>query len=331
MLSENALTSLRSAIESITKYGDVDLVRRDEWGKITFDSVEQHIAYAINMTSLLAEMPLESLTDHAAGELKARMPEVAGQLDLIDNFAIDQGDPATTCAQISAQVKNSVEQMHVLYSRWIPYMAYQRGDISESIKKIEDTIQRASALLDEGKTYLEETKEEVDKIVNATRQAAAGAGVATFTHAFAEEAKELAGKAQKWFWGMVGCSAGAVVAIAVLYCWPALSADANTWQIARNAFMKVSVIAVFFNGIVWCARMYRAKSHQNAVNRHRALSLQTFQAFVEATDDDRTRDAVLLAATKSIFANISTGLVEERANHEDPSVQFLEIGKQSIE
>lgn len=331
MISEDALANLRNAIKSITRYGDVDLVRRDEWGMITFDSVERHITYAITMTAFLAEMPLESLTDHAAGELQSRMPAVADQLARIDSFAIDQGDPSATRDQISTQVKNNVEQLHVLYSKWIPYLAYQRGDIDENIKKIEITNQKAISLLDDGKAYLEETKQEVNRIVGATRQAAASAGVATFTHAFDKEAEELKKESQKWFWGMIGCSAGAVGAIVLLYFWPALSADANTWQIVRNAFMKISAIAVLFNGIVWCARMYRARSHQTAVNRHRALSLQTFQAFVEATDDDRTRDAVLLAATKSIFANVSTGLVEERASHEDPSVQFLEIGKQSTE
>ena len=331
MLSENALTNLRDAIESITKYRDLDLVRRDEWGKITFDSVEQHITSAINMTSALAEMPLESLTDHAARELQSPMPAVAAQLASIDSFAIDQGDPSTTRNHISNEVKRNVEQMHVQYSRWIPYLAYQRGDIDENIKKIEDAIQQAHALLDDGKANLEETKAEVNRIVDATRQAAAGAGVATFTHAFDEEAKKLAAESQKWFKGMIWCSAGTLAAIVLLYFLPALPANPETWQIVRNAFMKVSAIAVLFNGIVWCARMYRARSHQTAVNRHRALSLQTFQAFVEATDDVRTRDAVLLAATKSIFANVSTGLVEERASHEDPSVQFLEIGKQSID
>lgn len=331
MLSENALTNLRNAIESITKYGELDLVRRDEWGKITFDSVEQHISYAIDMTSVLAEMPLESLTNHAANELQSSMPAVADLLARIDGFAIDQGDPSATRTQISREVKHSIEQMHVQYSRWLPYLAYQRGDIDENIKKIEDAIQLANALLHDGQAELEETKAEVNRIVDATRQAAASAGVATFTHAFDEEAKKLAAESQKWFKGMIWCSVATVVAIALLYCWPALPADPETWQIVRNAFMKVSTIAVFFNGIVWCARMYRARSHQTAVNRHRALSLQTFQAFVEATDDVRTRDAVLLAATKSIFANVSTGLVEERASHEDPSVQFLEIGKQTIE
>ena len=331
VISKDTLTNLTSAIESITKYRDTDLVERDEWGSITFDSVKPHITYAINTTLLLADMPLKSLTDHAAHELQSRMPAVADLFDRIDSFGIEQGDAAAIRDQIAHQVKTDVDQMHALYSRWIPYLAYQRGDITSNISKIEDAILAANERLEDAKTHQETKKEEVNRIVAATRDAAASAGVATFTHAFDKEAKKLADESRKWFWGTIGCSALAVGAIVLLYLWPTLPAEATTWQIVRNAFMKVSAIAVLFNGSVWCARMYRARSHQTSVNRHRALSLQTFQAFVEATDDSRTRDAVLLAATKSIFANVSTGLVGERPNVEDPSIQFLEIGKNSME
>lgn len=329
MISDDTLNKLTTAIESITTHGDVDLVKREDWGSITFDSVRNHITYAIKMTSLLRDMPLDSLTDHAARELQSHMPAVAALFDRIDSFGIEQGNASATRDQIAAEVKNAVEQMHAQYSRWIPYLAYQRGDISNNINQIEDAIHSANAQLDSAKTYQEEKREEVDRIVAAAREAAASAGVATFTSAFKEEAEQLASEAKKWFRGTIGCSVAAVLAIIFLYFLPTLSADASNWQIVRNAFMKISVIAVLFNGAVWCARMYRAKSHQTSVNRHRELSLKTFQAFVEATNDPRTRDAVLLAATKSIFANVSTGLVGDRPVGEDPSVQFLEIGNSS--
>lgn len=327
MISEDTLTSLKSSIESITNYRDVDLVRRDDWGAITFDSVKEHITYAINMTSSLTQMPLESLTDQAANDLQSHMPAVASLFARINDFGIEQGDASAMRNEIAIQVKQTVEQMHTTYSKWLPYLAYQRGDIARNIGKLEDAIRGADTQLADAKIYQEEKKEEVDKIVDATREAAASVGVATFTHAFDEEAKKLTAESKRWFGGIVGCSVATAGAVIGLYFWPILPADANTWQIVRNAFMKVSAIAVLLNGLVWCTRMYRARSHQASVNRHRALSLQTFQAFVQATGEPRTRDAVLLAATKSIFANVSTGLVGERSSGEDPSIQIMEIGK----
>ena len=66
--------------------------------------------------------------------------------------------------------------------------------------------------------------------------------------------------------------------------------------------------------------------HQYTINKHRALSLQTFQAFVGATNDPRTKDAVLLEATRAVFANTATGFAESGSSS-DSGIQFVEIGK----
>ena len=339
MISQERLATLKTAISSITKYKNTPLVKRStEWGKITFEDIESDINNVLTVTSGLEEMPLDHLTDTAAKELQNHMTLVAGLLERIDTFDLSQGIPNDVRNQIVLEFKPSAEGMHMYCSRWLLYLAYQRGDIAEKISQLksafsraeshlESVISRAERQLSDAESYQNDKKEEVDKIIVATRKAAASTGVATFTGEFAEEAAVKESAAQKWFWGAILCSIATIIAIIVLYFTDALSADAENWQIVRNALMKISVIAVLFNGAIWCARMYRAFAHQASTNRHRALSLQTFQAFVEATPDARTRDAVLLAATKSIFANVSTGLVGERTNVEDPSVQFLEIGK----
>ena len=328
MISQEMLATLKIAISSITKYKNTPLVKRStEWGKITFEDIESDINNVLTVTSSLEEMPLDHLTDAAAEELQTHMSLVAELFERIDTFDLSQGIPNDMRNQIVREFKPTADGMHMHCSRWLPYLAYQRGDIAENISQLKSAISRAERQLSDAESYQNDKKEEVDKIVVATRKAAASAGVATFTDEFAEEAAVKESAAQKWFWGAILCSIATIIVIIVLYFTPALSADAANWQIVRNALMKVSVIAVLFNGAIWCARMYRAFAHQASTNRHRALSLQTFQAFVEATPDARTRDAVLLAATKSIFANVSTGLVGERTNVQDPSVQFLEIGK----
>ncbi len=331
MISKETLDSLKTNIASITKYQDSSLTSRPEWGTITFDVVAAEIDYALSMTSSLAEMPLDSLTDIAASELFNSMPDVAQLLDQIDSFDVEQGNASATRDETARGLKDAVVYMHEQYGKWLPYLAFRRGDTDANINKLKDAVSTAQEKMSEVESYMRQKQDEVDNIVAAAREAAASAGVATFTHAFDKEADKLAETSSNWFWGTIGCSVGTVVAIVLLYFWPSLPADADNWAIVRNVFMKVSAVAVLLNGSVWCARMYRALAHQATTNRHRALSLQTFQAFASATDDDRTRDAVLLAATKCIFANTSTGLVEEGGSVQDPSVQFMEIGKKSSE
>ena len=74
--------------------------------------------------------------------------------------------------------------------------------------------------------------------------------------------------------------------------------------------------------------MYKAAKHQAAVNRHRGNALKTFQAFVKATNDDSTRDAVLLETTRSIFALTNTGYLDTGGEgSSDGAVKVLEIVK----
>ena len=334
MVSESTLDSLKTNITSITKYQDDDasLTRRSAWGTtITFDVVASEIDYVLSMTSTLAQMPLDSLTDIAASELLDSIPPVAQVLDRIDSFDVGQGNASATRDQIAIQLKDAVDNMYTQYGKWMPYLAFLRGDADAMINKLKDALSTAGEMTAEAESYTREKQGEVDNIVATAREAAGRAGVATHTQAFGDEAKKLTGTSSKWFWGTIVRSALTLGAIFVLYSWPSLPAGADNWAIARNMFMKVSAVAVLLNGSVWCARMYRALAHQATTNRHRALSLQTFQSFTSATDDDRVRDAVLLAATKCIFAHTSTGLVAESESVQDPSVQFMEIGSKSSE
>ena len=84
---------------------------------------------------------------------------------------------------------------------------------------------------------------------------------------------------------------------------------------------------MLFTGTLWCGRIYRALLHQAATNKHRALSLQTFRAFVEATEDENVKDAVLLSATRAIFASIPTGFVDQKAVPDDSSIKVVELAK----
>ena len=102
--------------------------------------------------------------------------------------------------------------------------------------------------------------------------------------------------------------AGATIAAALLfYFWPKVSSEADLWETLRNLASKAAIIAVLFTGTVWCGRIYRALVHQATVNRHRGLSLKTFQAFVESTDDSYVKDAVLMAATRTVLVLMPTG------------------------
>ncbi len=327
MAAAELVEELEEQIKSITRYEDTELVRRPEWGAITFEVATQDIEVARSIAGDLSTMPLSHLADQAARDIAAQIPNVSAYLQQIDEFNLE-GDATANRDRIASNLKGAVEGLLTSASQWIAYLAYKRGDIEESVKQIETVLAKAKEKLDEANTYASRTQEEVDNIVKLTREASASAGVATFTQEFDQEAERLAAASKKWLWAVIALAAFTSTAALISFYWPSLPSDANSWATTlRHVVAKVSVIATLFTGTIWCGRIYRALTHQRSINRHRALSLKTFQAFVQATDDPATRDAVLIAATKSIFGTVPTGLVDERGATQDASVNVLEIGK----
>ena len=276
----------------------------------------------------LLELPVEFLTDSAANQIISLIPKVAQRLDRINEFSIEGGgDTGSNRDALCAELHQATEQLQEIAGPAIPYLAFRRGDVTENIARLESTLSDARKSYDDAEKWVTGKKAEVEETVRATREAAASVGVATFTQEFDQEAKVLNKRSVRWLWA-TGLFGIATVAVAIFsYFWPSVSAEAGVWETLRNAVSKVTVIAVFFTSTVWCGRIYRALTHQATVNRHRALSLKTFRAFVEATEDDYVRDAVLMAATKAVFGTVPTGLVDQKTGGEEPAVSFVEFGK----
>ena len=327
MASAELVQQLEKQLETINQYKDAELIsRRENWGTITFETAAQDIDLARSIAGDLSAMPLALLTDQAAQEIESHIPDVSNHLQQIDEFKLE-GDATQNRNNIAARLHNAVAGLHAVASQWIPYLAYKRGDFSANIEKIETAVTDAEHRLDEAEAYAATKREEIDKIVNLAREASASVGVATFTSEFDSEAEALADNSLWWLGAVVGLALLTLASAIGSFFWPSLPDDANGWATLRHVVAKVSVIAMLFTGTVWCGRIYRALTHQRSINRHRALSLKTFQAFVKATDDPATRDAVLVAATKSIFANVPTGFVEERTAERDASVNIFDVGR----
>ena len=326
MAGAELVQELEEQIKTITRYQDTELVQRPKWGAITFEVATQDIDVARSIAGDLSTMPLSHLADQAARDIATQIPAVSTYIQQIDEFELE-GNAAANRDSIASNLKSAVEALLTSASPWIAFLAYKRGDIEDRVKRTEEALTEAKAKLDEAESYAVGKREEVDKIVTLTREAAASAGVATFTHEFDEEARRLAKGSSKWLLAVVVLAVFTFATAVASFFWPSLPDDANSWATLRNVVAKVSVIAILFTGTIWCGRIYRALTHQRSINRHRALSLKTFQAFVKATDDPAIRDAVLMAATKSIFGNVPTGFVDERGATQDTSVNVLEIGK----
>ena len=174
---------------------------------------------------------------------------------------------------------------------------------------------------------------EIKEILKAAREAAPSTAVTTFTEEFKNEASDLYKRSEKWLKATI---AFAILTILVAIFFDklvdllTLSEGFKNWKTLYPIVTKVTIVGICFTGAVWCNRIYRALTHQAMVNRHRELSIKTFQAFVQATNNTYIKDAVLMAATKTIFASVPTGFIQQ-SDSQESGVNFVEFGKSSAE
>ena len=330
MPTQQKIDELKAELSKVTKYKDKQLTSRAEWGTIGFQMAGEDIEMVFSIATDLTELPLQYLTDNAIHNILNCLPAVTEQLQSIDNFDLT-GDAGSNRNQISKHLRGAAERLTTEASPHIPYLAYRRGDISDNIAALNLAVAQAEELLDEARTTTEGKVEEIDGIISAARDAAASVGVATFTQEFDTEATDLKDRSRSWLFATGAFAVLTIGAAILFYRWPEVSLDAGAWETLRNVVSKAAIIAVLFTGTVWCGRIYRALMHQATINRHRALSLKTFQAFVAATDDDRIKDSVLMAATRTVFGRVPTGLVNDNGSGQESEVNFVEIGRTSSE
>ena len=328
MLSKERVEEIRKELASITAHSADDLISREEWGtEITFEKALPDIDLVISIARDLSDLPLEYLTEGVATQLIERIPSAGQWLTEIDQFSITGGgDPENSRDGLCSELHQETERLQDVAGPQIPYLAYRRGDVTERISRLESTLERARRIYNDAQEWVAGKREEIEDTARAAREAAASAGVATFTAEFDDEASRLSSRSKLWLRAAAGFGAATIVAAILSFFWPPVPSEAGAWETIRNVFSKVTVIAILFTSTLWCGRIYRALAHQATVNRHRALSLRTFQAFVKAAEDDYVRDGVLMAATKAVFGTVPTGLVDQSVA-EEPSVNIVELGK----
>ena len=329
MLPEERVRELNEALAPLTQFADKQLVKRPEWGTINFEKASEDIDTVISIANDLLDLPVKFLTEHNAQELLNRFPPVVQSLKQIDEFSLETaGQPSNVRDAYCNELHSHAEQLQEAAYRSLPYLAYRHGDIAENRQRVAEIAREAERTLSQARQTAATQEEEIRGIVRKAQDAAASVGVATFTAEFDGEAGQLKKRSRWWLGFAAGLGVLTAGAAIGFYFWPKVPDNPNVWETIRNVASKAAVLAILFTSAVWCGRIYRALIHQATVNKHRALSLKTFQAFVKAAGTDEVRDAVLLATTNAAFGNVPTGLVEHSAG-EGPTFTVTEMSKKA--
>ncbi|MEJ1386465.1 MAG: hypothetical protein RPU91_09585 [Candidatus Sedimenticola sp. (ex Thyasira tokunagai)] len=325
--NEKPLNELREEIDNFTSFDKAQLIKRREWGTISLEEASLDFERIYDIVNYLSVLPLELLTVNSLTTIKTEITNINALFLQINEFTIESDNPAAQRDSFVSQVQTKADSLYTQASPWIPFLAYQKGDVSKNIESLTESVKEAEQLITTSKETITEKEDEIKNIITKAREASAAAGAAVFTQDFQKESGSLEKAAVKWL-RITAILAVGTLAVALLM-WFLAEPGLDRGQIWQKLGSKLAVLGILISGTFWCGKIYKALMHQATINKHRALSIQTLQAFSAAVDDTNTKDAVVLEATRAVFGNVPTGYIDNSPSS-DGDIKIFEIAKNII-
>lgn len=323
MANEQQVKQLNAQITEISKFKQDELITRAKWGEITFEAGRKDFERIFGLTGHMQTLPIELLPDNVIQNIINQVQQTAAILQQIDQFNLASGNPAGVRDQYLQQLHGVSDGLFSAAAQWIPFLAYQRGDVARNIKSLTDAVTEAEKVTTEAKGKIEQRAKEIDEIITKAREASAAAGAAVFTRDFQRLSENLDRDSSRWL--NATAIAAVVTLLTALGMWVWTEGGLDQAQIIQKLSTKLVILAVLLTATIWCGRNYTALKHLATINGHRAMSIQTLQAFSSAAADKQAKDAVLLEATRAVFGNVPTGYIEGGSN--DGELKIIEVAR----
>lgn len=296
------------------------------------------IEHTICVATELQELPLENLSEsklsalrEAAKLVELRFRELKGMADVInDRLAENSNDMSNKWAEeresFVGALKNNCEGLLEIAYPLIPFLKIESNGLKRDDEQTEKLIAQLKTTIGSAETEIAGKKQEIEQIMQAARDIAAQAGVAEHAKAFGDISREHALAARWWLIAAASLTVFAAgIALLILFFYPA-HGDLKDAATIQPIIGKIVAVSLLYYGALWSGKNYRTHRHLAVLNAHRQSALNTFDAFVRAASgDEQTKNAVLLEATRCIFAPANTGYLG--VDEENPSNRIIEIFK----
>ncbi|HIF6199622.1 TPA: hypothetical protein ACX3IX_004594 [Vibrio parahaemolyticus] len=329
MATQQEVDKFLDLVNEITELTIDDLIYDSKWGSINFEKAKADLTRLYALCNHFKVLPLEQLPSDIAQQMVSQGTPIRNTVKNIREYTIEQENPSGVRDQYINLVQTQVDQFYKFSHIYVPYLAYQKGEIQNNIEQLTTSVSQAKILLENAEVEAKEKSGEIESIIQAAREASASAGVAHFTADFEQESSTLESQAKIWLKATVGLAAISLAfALYFLFSDPDISSVAKAIQFISS---KILILVLLIMATLWCGNMYKATKHQAAANKFKGNSLKTFQAFVKATDDDSVRDAVLVETTRAIFNESATGYLNVDSSTTEKSTKVVEVIRTGVQ
>lgn len=333
---------LKQRLQAITKLDSDNLVTHE---------FMEHLERMVNVTAsrnIQKQIETTKLILNPAAELAGQVvnlpldllpPQILNDIDdvakdLLEGVEIlnkerDAQEVSGSLQEIGRSLQSLEQRCKDFFIRGFPiysYLRFKEDSFRAGIEQIDETLRKVRERTDQELEAVEKSKAELDSIVQVARDTAAQAAVSHHAQEFGKIAQEHIDASKQWLKASIGLIVTTIaVALLSLFLLPPLGAFNEPATIQR-LITKILIASILYYAAIWAAKNYKTHRHLAVVSLHRQSALKTFEAFVKASsNDEQTKNAVLLEATRCIFAPSNTGYLGP--DEENPSSRIIEIVK----
>jgi hypothetical protein len=322
---KNALQTLITSLDEIVACDAERLAEGENLGTINFQDGKNIFDLTIKLAQEARPLPWDILPSQPIQQVQGPTQSTAAALKQVSEFTLEAHEnPKAQRDSLLTSAQQHYDAFLTAMMPFLPYLTLKSAQVHDIINKaatlVEETQTKVTQLLED----VEKKKTEIDSVVRAARDAAAKIGVAQFATKFEDNATEHEQASTKWLRATVLIGTGTVL-VAGLFTWLALYGTKDFT--VQQSITKLVVVSLLYIAAIWSSKNYRAHRHLAVVNRHRQNALATFQTFVKAAgdEDQQTKNAVLLEATRCIFSSSVTGYIS--SDTDTSSNRVIEILK----
>ena len=320
------------------------LENKERWGEFTFRNVETEIRALYVLLEGISNLPLiylprphqeyytnpngppSSYGTKGAKDFYPKTSEVCNLFSRIESFSFNNAG-GNGRDNVTDDVKSRFDEIYNYFSNFLPILSLLEKSENFTLSELKKQAERANEICNDLTEYATEKKQEMESLMTASREITLDQGVSKHTHDFSQEVARLAKIGRGWLWAtgvLASLSLGMAIVSLVLVFFVDMK---ETAQVIQYSVSKIVTLGLLFGSTIWCGKNYRAIKHQESVNQHRKNALSTFRAFVEATDDPTTKEAVLLETTRSIFAQSPSGYLSNTDSVNADNLKIVEMVK----
>ena len=312
-LTENA----KSSLSRMQDFDVKSLPREEELGTgLNFREVLPHAVKLIELYKRLSREAVDDLPDSFANQIKSQADADFNKLQDILQFETTVENPSVVREQLIQQIENAYEPAFSTLHQLISYGSSVTIDVQRMENDARAMIQSVQDQTESITKELSDTRDQANGILEDVRKVAAEQGVSQQAIHFKEESESHAEQSEHWKKNTIRLAWGlGIYAFLSLFSHklPWIGPETTT-QTIQFVASKILVFVVISYMLFLSARNFMSHKHNAIVNKHRQNALATFQALVDAAQEEANKDVILTYASACIFSPQDTGYAKSEGS-----------------